>query len=190
MPLPRLARPLAAAAAGLLLLAGCGDDDDGATDDVSVEDITEEPGLDFGPLGEVVEDGDQFLGEEVTVMGEVTAQVDDRVFHIASEPATNGLLIISDEPIVDRLDSDTVVRVTGTVREVAPSTFETEFGLPYDEDYDSFGGRHAIFASDVEIVGEVDDEIDGPEDVEGPELDEGDDMGDLDDDVEVGETGS
>lgn len=191
MHLPRPARALAAAAASLLLLAGCGDDDSAGTDeDVSVEDVTEEPGLDYGPLGEVVEDGDQFLGEEVTVSGEVTAQVDDRVFHIASEPGTNGLLIVSEEPIVDRLDSNAVVEVTGTVRELSASTFETEFGLPYDEDYDSFGGRHAILATDVEIVGTVDDEIDGPADVEGPELEEDDGMGSVDDGADVGDAGS
>ena len=168
MPLPRTVRPLAAAAAGLLLLAGCGDDDTG--DDVSIEDVTEEPGLDYGPLGEVVADGDQFLGEEVTVMGEVTAQVDDRVFHIAGESDSAGLLIVSEQPIVDELDSDDVVEVTGTVREMDPSTFETEFGVPYDDDYDSFGGRHAVLATNVEVQGQADDEVDGP-------AEEGEDIG-------------
>lgn len=191
MRFPRPLRPLAAAAAGVVLFAGCGDDDSaGPEEDVSVEDVTEEPGLDYGPLGQVVEDGDQYLGQEVTVSGEVTAQVDDRVFHIASEPPTHGLLIVSEEPIVDRLDRDTAVRVTGTVRELAASTFETEFGLSYDEDYDSFGGRHAILATDVEIIGSVDDEIDGPEDVEGAELEDDDGIGRSDDDVGVGDAGS
>lgn len=191
MKLPRTARPLAAAVAGLFLLASCGDDDSaGGEEDVSVEDVTEEPGLDFNAMGEVIEDGDQYLGQEVTVSGEVTAQINDRVFHIASEPGTDGLLIISEEPIVDQLDSATVVEVVGTVREVDQSTFETEFGMPYDEDYDSVGGRHAILATDVEIVGEVDDEIDGPDDVEGSELDEDEEIEDFDDGAEVGETGS
>lgn len=182
MHLHRSIRPLAAAAAGLLLLAGCGDDDSAGTDeDVTVEDVTEEPGLDFNALGEVVTDGDQYLGQEVMVSGEVTAQVDDRVFHIASEPGTNGLLIVSEQPIVDRLDSDDVVEVVGTVREVSPSTFETEFGLPFDDDYDSFGGRHAILATSVEVVGQADDEVDAPA--------EGDDESELDDDEEISDLG-
>lgn len=122
--------------------------------------------------------------------GEVTAQVNDRVFHIASERATSGLLVVSEEPIVDRLDSDTVVQVTDILREVAPSTFETEFGIPYDEDYDSFGGRHAVLAASVEIVGQVDDEIDGPDDVEGPELEEDDEIEDLVEDPDVGDAAS
>lgn len=189
MTLPTSARPLAAAAAGLLLLAGCGDDGSGA-DDASVEDVTENPGLDFGPLGEVIEDGDQLVGQEVTVSGEVTAQINERVFHIASEPGTNGLLIVSDEPIVDQLGSDTVVEVTGTLREVAPSTFEAEFGLPYDEGYDSFGARHAILATDVEIVGQVDDEIDGAEDRQGREIEQDDQIGDFGRDDDVGNSGS
>lgn len=169
MPLPRSTRPIAAATvAALLLLAGCGDDDGGA-EDLGVEGLTEEPGLDYNELGEVIEGGDQYVGQEVTVTGEVTAQINDRVFHIGSEPGTSGLLVVSDEPIVDRLDSDTVVEVTGTLREVDPTSFETEFGVPYEADYENFGGRHAILATSVEIVGQADDEIDGLDDVEGPE---------------------
>ena len=165
MTLHPSARPLAAAAAGLLLLTGCGGDDSaGGEDGVSVQDVTEQPGLDYDAMGDVVADGDQYIGQEVMVSGEVSAQINDRMFHIASEPGSNGLLVVSEEPIVGRLETDTVVEVVGTVREVDPSTFETEFGLPYDEDYDSFGGRHAILASSVEIVGAVDDEIDGPTD--------------------------
>ena len=192
MYLPRSARTLAAAAAGLLLLAACGDDDSAGTEeDVTVEDVTEEPGLDFNSLGEVVADGDQYLGQEVTVSGEVTAQINDRVFHIASEPGTNGLLIVSEEPIVDRLDSDDVVEVTGTVREVSASTFETEFGMPYDEDYDSLGGRHAILATSVEVVGQADDEIDAPaEGGDGSELDEDEEVEDFGEDDGTGDLGS
>ncbi|HSP03488.1 MAG TPA: hypothetical protein VLR27_08310 [Acidimicrobiales bacterium] len=159
MPLPRTVRPLAAAAASLLLLAGCGDDDD-TGDDVSIEDVTEEPGLDYGPLGQIVEGGDQYIGEEVTVTGEVTAQIDDRVFHIAAEPDTDGLLIVSQEPIVDELDSDDVVEVTGIVREKDADSFEGDFGMTYDERYTDFRGRHAIDATSVEVVGQADDPID------------------------------
>lgn len=158
-----LIRPLLVATT-LLSLTGCGDDPAPGEGDVTVEDVTENPGLDYGPLGEVVADGDRFLGQEVTLRGEVTAQVDDRVFHIAGEDGTAGLLIASAEPVVDRLDSNDIVEVVGTVREVEPSTFETEFGVPYDDDYDSFGGRHAIFATSVRVVGQAEDEIDGPTD--------------------------
>lgn len=159
MPLPRTARPLAAAAAGLLLLAGCGDDDD-AGQDVSIEDVTEGEGLDYGPLGRVVDDGDQYLGEVVTVTGEVTAQVDDRVFHIADEAGTDGLLIVSQEPIVEELDSDDVVEVTGTLREADPDTFDSDFGMDHQDTYSDFGARHAIDATSVEVVRQADDPID------------------------------
>jgi hypothetical protein len=160
MTLPPRARPLAAAAAGLLLLAGCGDDD-ATTDDVSIEDVTEDEGLDYGPLGQVIEDGDQYLGQEVTVTGEVTAQIDDRVLHIADEAGTDGLLVVSREPITDELDSDDVVEVTGTVRESDPDQFESQFGMSYQDTYSDFGGRHAIDATSVEVVGQADDPIDG-----------------------------
>ena len=159
MPLPRTARPLAAAAAGLLLLAGCGDDDD-TGEDVSIEDVTEEPGLDYGPLGQVVEGGDQYIGEEVTLTGEVTAQVDDRVFHIAAEAGTDGLLVVSQEPIVDELDSDDVVEVTGTVREKDADSFEDDFGMPFDEALSDLRSRHVLDATSVEVVRQADDPID------------------------------
>ncbi len=74
------------------------------------------------------------------------------MFHIASEPGTDGLLIVSVEPIVDRLDADDVVEVTGTVREVAPSTFEDEFSVPYVEEYEQFQTRNGILATSVEVV--------------------------------------
>lgn len=155
MASPSAVRSIAAIALGMVVLAGCGDDGDstGPEEGVTVEDVMEEPGLDYDFDGDGQPDADEHLGEEVTVSGEVSAQVDDRVFHVAGEPGTAGLLVVSDEPIVDRLDSDDVVRVTGTVREVAPSTFERELGVPYDEDYDSFGGRHAVFATSVEVIG-------------------------------------
>jgi uncharacterized protein YdeI (BOF family) len=117
MKLPPAARPFAAGAAGLLVVAGCGNDDV-ATEDATIEDVTENEGLDYGPLGQVIEDGDQYVGEEVTVTGEITAQVDDRVFHIAAQAGTDGLLVVSREPMGDELDSDDVVQVTGTVREL------------------------------------------------------------------------
>lgn len=164
MDLRPIVRPLLAAATGLLLLAGCGGaDSDGGADGVAIEDVTEKPGLDYGPLGEVVADGDRFLGQTVTVSGEVTAQVDDRVFHIAGESGADGLLVISEQPVVEDLDSDDVVEVVGTVRERASSTFETEFGIPYDDDYDSFGGRHAVLATSVEVIGQAEDEVDAPQ---------------------------
>ena len=163
MPFPSALRSLAVAAASLLFVAGCGDDDSAGSDDgATVEDITENPGLDYDFDGDGVADGDQFLGEEVTVSGEVSAQINDRVFHIAGVDGTSGLLVVSEEPVVDQLEGTDVVEVTGTVREVSPSTFETEFGMPYDPDYDSFGGRHALLATSVSVEGEVEDDSDEP----------------------------
>lgn len=148
------ARPLAAAVAGVLLLSACGDDD-GGRDGVAIEDVTEREGFDYGPLGEVVEDGDQLVGQTVTVSGEVSAQINDRVFHIAAEEGTDGLLIVSEQPVVDQLDSNDVVEVTGTVREVDPSTFEEEFSVPYVEDYEAFDTRHGILATSVEVIAQA-----------------------------------
>lgn len=163
MRLPSALRSLAVGAASLALLAGCGDDDSaGPADDATVEDITENPGLDYDFDGDGTADGDQYLGREVTVSGEVSAQINDRVFHIAGVDGGRGLLVISDEPIVGDLEGTDVVEVTGTVREVSAASFEASFGMPYDPEYESYGGRHAVLATDVSVVGEVENDSDEP----------------------------
>lgn len=132
----RTHRPVRLAAALLAagLVVGACDDDE-----VTVDDVTEEPGIPPEIEGFDIDGADQYLGQEVTVEGEVRAQIDDRTFHIEDDGG-NDLLIYSEEPVVDELGEDTVVRVTGTVVEV-------------EVDEDDFGTRHALEDSTVEIIG-------------------------------------
>lgn len=159
---------VAAGAAALSLLAGCGDDSAGPDEAVTVEDVVEDdPATDAEQNVFLVDalrpNADQYVGEVVTVSGEVTAQINDTIFHIASDPGGDGLLILSDTPIVDQLDSDDVVRVTGTVIEVTQDTFEDAGGVRTDAEFDIVKERHAIEATDIEVIGQVEDEIDEEE---------------------------
>lgn len=119
--------------AASLVLASCGDDD------VTVADVTEEPGIPPEMESYDIDGADQYLGQRVTVESEVSGQIDERTFYIEDDGG-NGLLIYANEPIVDQLDEDTIVRVTGTVVEV-------------DLEDEQFGSRHALEDSDVEIIG-------------------------------------
>jgi hypothetical protein len=58
---------------------------------------------------------------------------------------------------VPALEGNDVVQVTGTVRDVDRDTFETEFGIPWDDDFGGFGTRHAIVATSVDVIGQIDE---------------------------------
>lgn len=149
-------RPVAAGAVALaLLLGGCGDDGSaGPNEGVTLDDVTEEDGLDFDTGEGEPDDADAYVGEEVTVSGEVAARINDTTFHIGDESVDDSLLVFADEAIIPELSSNDIVQVTGTVREVDRDTFETEFGIPWDDEYAGVGSRHAVIATEVEVIGE------------------------------------
>ena len=137
------------AAVAALALGSCGDDDD----DVTVDDLTQETepneGIFTEDLRAVLEDP-EYVGQEVTVKGEVVANIGDARFHIGDGDG-NGLLVFGpvDTP---EFSVGAVVQVTGTVRTVAQASVEDDFGTPYDESLADFLDKPAIDATSVDVI--------------------------------------
>lgn len=144
------------AAAAALLLGACGDDDDVTVDDLTQETEPNE-GIFTDDLSTVIRDSDEYIGEEVTVSGQVVAQIDETRFQIGDGDG-NGLLVFgpSDTP---EFGADAVVRVSGTVRTAPQSSVGDDSrspyedsGTPYDEDVAPFLDKLVIEAESVEVI--------------------------------------
>lgn len=155
-----------------VLVTACGDDGAGPEEGVTVDDLTTEddypeglgPGLGDGE-DELFIDAAEYVGEEVTVSGEIVAQINDRTFHIAAEDqpdpdiSPDGVpsLLVLGPPSMVEVDADDVVRVSGTVvivdRDNVGST-----GLDIaEDDLSPLLDKPAIVADRVEVLDESTD---------------------------------
>lgn len=130
-----------------------------------MEDVTEDDGLvdepaDDEPVDgidddteEVFDDPTSFVGQTVTVSGEVSEIIDESAFEIAGEDlGGEGLLVVQADASVD-LEADTVVRVTGTVRESDFQALETDLGVEFDDAlFARYEDEHLIVAGSVEVI--------------------------------------
>ncbi|SOC50059.1 hypothetical protein SAMN05660748_2798 [Blastococcus aggregatus] len=179
----RTATALAAAVVGMGGLAACSDDSAGPeAGGVTAEDLQqfedqltgleERVGVLEGGLGEddelageednaLYDDTQSYVGQEVTVSGEVSEMVTTTdvgsSIRIAGESG-DPIAVVSAMPSAE-LDANDVVRVTGTVVEVQRDTFEEDFGVAADElfeDADAWfeeeEGAIAISAERMEIL--------------------------------------
>lgn len=183
----RRASATAAAVLTLGILSGCGDTQGEDLDRTLPEDVealsedlgtlgdrvTEledrlaelEPGLpEDVPAGEgvaVFADPTAYVGEEVTVMAEVSELYDTtaagRAFRLAADVGEQVAVISTDPP--EELLANDVVRVTGTVHMVDEQAFEDNFGIAADELFNApvnffvdADGEAAIAADTVELV--------------------------------------
>lgn len=185
-PVGRAVTPVAALGLGLAGLTACGDSAGPGAGAVTTEDLQgvqdqlagledrvgvleESAGAAEGGAG-TADDTEAFfadtassVGEEVTVSAEVSELVTTTdvgsAFRIAPESG-DPIAIVSATPS-PQLDQDDVVRVTGTVMEVAEESFEQDFGLAADELFeDSTGwfeaeeGEIAVSATEIEVLQE------------------------------------
>jgi hypothetical protein len=108
------------------------------------------------------------LGQEVTVSAEVSATMagtqTGAAFRIAGDGDENAIGVIAPQSSV-QVDGDDVVRVTGTVVQVAQDSFEQDFGIAADDlfdDPDAFfaeaKGDVALNATEVEVLQEQADQ--------------------------------
>ncbi len=181
----RVVIAVAAAVVGMGGLAACSDDSAGPeAGGVSAEDLQQfeddlagledrvgalEDGL--GADGGVADgtedtvgffdDTQSYVGQEVTVSGEVSEMVTTTdvgsAFRIAGESG-DPIAVVMSTPSGE-LDANDVVRVTGTVVQVQRDTFEEDFGIAADELFDDADawfeeeqGSIAISAERMEIL--------------------------------------
>lgn len=159
------AAPIALVAA--VALTGCGDDSAGPEQGTDVEDVAEaEPDENDMP-------GDDLLGQDVTVSGEITEVVADDAFWLGA----GGGLFDEGAPVVSTsgdftefgiddpeglVESDTILQVTGTVEEFVLLDFEEEWGVDLEDDaYEDLEGEAVIVAEDVSTLAGEDVTITG-----------------------------
>lgn len=149
------------AVAATVMVAGCSEDSAGPEQDASVEDVAEaEPDAND-------QSGDDLLGQDVTVSGEITESVADGSFLIGGggdifsegAPVVSATGTFADMGIEDAeglIDSDTIVQVSGTVQEFVLLDLEEEWGIDLvDSDYEDLEGEAVIVADQVDqLAGE------------------------------------
>ena len=157
--------PIALAAA--IGLTGCGEDSAGPEQGDTVEDVAEaEPDDDDTA-------GNDLLGQDVTVSGEITEVVADDAFWLGAGGGwfEDGAPVVSttgdftsfgiDDP-ASLVDADTIVQVSGTVEEFVLLDFESEWGIDLDDGvYEDLEGEAVIVADDVSTLAGEDVTITG-----------------------------
>lgn len=147
------------AAAAMVAVAGCSDESAGPEEGASVEDVAEaEPDDDDMT-------GDDLLGQDVTVSGELTEVVADGAFWVGGSgdffgeggaPVVSASGTFADMGIDDPeglVDSDTIVQVSGTVQEFVLVDLEEEWGIDLvDEGYEELEGEAVIVADQVNTL--------------------------------------
>lgn len=152
-----------------VFVAACGDDGAGPEEGVTVEDLTTDddypdglgPGLGDSEGDDFYIDAAEYVGEEVTVSGEIVAQINDRVFHIAAEnqpdpdisPGGVPSLLVIGPPM--ELDADDIVQVSGTVVIVDRDTLHAASEDIAEDDISFLIDKPAIVAETVEVLDET-----------------------------------
>ncbi len=143
----RVSRPLLVLVALPLaaLLAGCGGEDEPAVDDeVGVEDeLVDDVGVEVEFDGQAL-----WVGEEVTVSGEVIDLVGRHGFRLESDTGETVLVVTREMTSVKK---DTVVQATGTVHLLDVAELHDELGVKLDEEvFAPFEGEPVLAAFAVE----------------------------------------
>ena len=145
-------------AASLFLLPACASPQ---TNDTAAEEanVTSE---------ELVDDTASYVGEEVSIRGEVEETVDETAFLMADDDYFDGegILVInaSSEPFVVPDVGETEVQVTGQVETFAMTAVSTEYGLTLDADlYSEYEDQPVIIAESIALAPDPGDITKNPE---------------------------
>ncbi|MGB3294197.1 MAG: hypothetical protein WBB01_14515 [Phormidesmis sp.] len=145
-------------ATALLLLPACAGPQSTTTpaeeSNVTTEELTDETA--------------KYIGEEVTLRGEVQETVDETSFMIADGRFFGGedILVInaSTEPFVIPDVGDSQVQVTGRVETFAAETMASEYGLTLDPDlYEEYESKPVIIAESMALAPDPGDITENPE---------------------------
>ncbi len=140
------------------VLSACDTEGAGEEQGADVEDVTEEGVEDQEALDDevgdeaagIIDDPESFVGEQVTVSGEVNKVVGNNAFRIGGKDlGGEPLLVVSSKR--SNVSQDELVEVTGTVREFDLAELENDFGVDLDDDaFTRFEGEHVIVADNVD----------------------------------------
>ncbi len=144
-----------------LLLAACAET--GPEQGADVEDVQQQDQTEAFDERRFFENPDDYLGQEVTVNGEVTEVIRPRAFRFSRKGggATSLLVVSAQEANVEK---GQVVRVTGTVLRFDVPQWVRDFGQDVGLDFNDpafqqFVGQAAIVAESVTVVEGADPDI-------------------------------
>lgn len=151
----RVALVLMMVALGLFAVA-CADADTngdvGVDEDIGVNGTAEVDDT----LEAITDNPSAYVGQQVTVDGDVNVVLNDQAFTIANETMTDDdevLVINAGQVDPATLQEDTEVRVTGEVVQFTQADVEQQYGLDLDEQLTAeFEGRPAIVAQSIQTV--------------------------------------
>ncbi len=158
-----------------LLLAACQDTSAGPEVGTDLEDVAGAAPELTEPVAEEEALDPALVGQQVTVSADVSEVVSPAAF-VLGEDTLSSVLVVS-APAADfgeigltvddaLADDDTVVTVTGTVRQFDIAGFEEEFGVDYDDElFEVYEGQSVIVADrvrtlvgqELRIAGEVEE---------------------------------
>lgn len=134
--------------------------DNDVPDNVNIETPTAEEVVpdDDDLLSQIIENPDQYYGQQVTVVGEIQDLYTTRVFKISDQTVGQELLVITPEPLSEQqaaeaeelLEDNADVRVAGTVRQLVIAEVEEELSIDLDEQVEvEFRNKPVLIANNV-----------------------------------------
>lgn len=142
--------PFIALVATLALVStACGEDSAGPETGASVDDVRDD-GIDEEDF---LADPEPYLGDKVTVSAEVADVIGPAAFTIAGEGGPPPVLVVSAPNSIPKISDNTVVKVTGTVRDFGITTVESDLGIDLDDPLVlGYEDDHVIVADSVSVL--------------------------------------
>ncbi|OYX41436.1 hypothetical protein B7Y94_05120 [Candidatus Saccharibacteria bacterium 32-49-12] len=137
-------------------------DIDNAIDEVETSVIDDNDG---SMLGRIMEDPSAYVGQEVTVEGEVQDVWTNRVIKISDDMLGDELTVFVKSPLTDAqaeqaeqlLADNANVEVKGTLQEVTLADFEQEFDIDITPEYEAdFTGKTVLVADSIRFTDQAD----------------------------------
>lgn len=107
---------------------------------------------------EIEEDTKDFVGKTVSVIGEIDTAYTDRAFELEGLDwlFSDDVLVVGKNPMLvgeRAMNTNDIVRVTGTVRKFSQGKLESELGWRFDPAFEAdWSERPVIVANEIEVV--------------------------------------
>lgn len=146
--------------AGLLGACDAGYDNTATSPEVTNDEIVTEPVEPVADLEDVAEDTEDFIGETVTINGEIEEAIAPGVYRMSEEDqlfAEDSVLIVMPDESPRPFVEDQEIQVTGEVRQFVSAEFERDYDLTWDLNIQEqieaeYEGQPVVVVQSAEIV--------------------------------------
>lgn len=146
--------------AGLLGACDAGYDNRATSPEITNDEVVTEPVEPVADLEEVAEETEQFIGETVTIRGEIEEAIAPGVYRLQEENellAQDSVLIVMPDESPMPIVEDQEVQVTGEVRQFISAEFERDYNLTWDLNVEEqieaeYEGQPVVVVQNAEIL--------------------------------------